>query len=71
MNNSRIKLKLKGSYLKQDKAPFTPNSVVNLYIVYELNIQLQDLNAKFTLEYCLFEAAKLTRNANPNKYSSG
>ena len=37
-NNSRIKLKFEGSYLKQeDKAPFTSNNVVNLFIVYELD----------------------------------
>ena len=69
MNNSRIKLEFKRSCLKQDKAPFTPNNVVNLYIVYELNIWSQDLNADFTLKDCLFGAVKLTKNANPNKYS--
>ena len=43
MNNSRIRSEFKGSCLKQDKSPFTPNNVVNLNIVYELNIRLQDL----------------------------
>ena len=69
MNNFKIKLEFKESCLKQDKAPFTPNNVVNLYIVYELNIWSQDLNADFTLKDCLFGAVKLTKNANPNKYS--
>ena len=50
MNNSRIRLEFKGSFLKQDKAPFTPNNVVNAYIVYELNIWSQDLNADFALK---------------------
>ena len=44
-------------------------TVVNLYIVYELNIWSQDLNAEFTLKDCLFGAVKLTENANPNKFS--
>ena len=36
MNNSRIRLKIKGTCLKQeDKATFTPKNLVNLYIVYE------------------------------------
>ena len=69
MNNFRIKLEFKESCLKQDKAPFTPNNGVNLYIVCELNIWSQDLNADFTLKDCLFGAVKLTKNANPNKYS--
>ena len=67
MNNSRIKLEFKGSCLKQDKAPFIPNNVVNLYTAYELNTWSQDLNAEFTVKDCLFGAAKLTKNANPNK----
>ena len=69
MNNSRIKLEFKESCLKQDKASFTPKHVVNLYIVYELNIWSQDLNAEFTLKDCLFGAVKLTKNSNRNKNS--
>ena len=69
MNNSRIKLEFEGSCLKQDKASFIPSNVVNLYTAYELNTWSQDLNAEFTVKDCLFGAAKLTKNANPNKYS--
>ena len=37
-SKSRIELEFKGSCLKQeDKAPFTPSNVVNLFIVYESN----------------------------------
>ena len=68
MNNSRIKLEFKGNCLKQDKAPFTPSNVVNLYIAYKLNIWSQDLNTEFSLKDCLFGAVKLTNNGNPNKY---
>ena len=50
MNNFRIKLDSKRNCLKQDKASFTPNNLVNLYIVYELNIWSQNLNAEFTLK---------------------
>ena len=69
MNNTRIRLKFRGSCLKQgDKVPFTPNTVVNLFIVYELERWLRNLNSDFTLKDCLFEAVKLTINADPDKY---
>ena len=35
----------------------------------ELDKWSQDLNAKFTLKDCLFGNVKLTKNADPNKYS--
>ena len=50
MNNFRIKLDFKRNCLKQDKASFTPNNLVNLYIAYELNTWSQDLNAEFSLK---------------------
>ena len=54
MNNSRIRLKLKGSCLKQeDEATFTP----------------KDLDTGFTLGGCLFGGAKLSRNSNSGRYS--
>ena len=58
MNYTRIRLKFKGSCLKQeDTAPFTPNNVVSLFIVYELDSFLSYLNSDFTLGGCLFESA--------------
>ena len=69
MNNSEIRQRFAGSCLGQEFATFTPNGVVNLFIVYELDRWSQDLNAKFTLKDCLFGAVKLTKNADSNKYS--
>ena len=69
MNKSRIRLRFTGSCLRQELATFILNSTLNLCIAYELNIWTQDLNAEFTLKGCLFGAVKLTKNANPNKYS--
>ena len=66
--NSKIKLKFKGSCLKQDFASFTLYKVVNLFIVYELDKWSQDLNAKFSLKDCFFGNIKITKNADPNKY---
>ena len=52
-NNSRIKLKFEGSYLKQeDKAPFTSNNVVNLFIVYELDTWSWDLSTDLCVWIC-------------------
>ena len=68
MNNSRIRLIFTGSCLRQEFVTFPSNNVVNLFNVYELDRSSQDLNVKFTLKYCLFEAVKLTKNADPNKY---
>ena len=68
-NNSKIRLKFKGSCLKQEnKAPFIPNNVVKLFIVHELDRWSQDLNTDFTLKDYVFGALKLTKNADPDKY---
>ena len=67
MNNSRIRLKFKGSCLKQDKAVYTPKIVVNLFIVYELDIWSRDININFTFKNCLFGPVKLPKNVNPEK----
>ena len=68
MNYSRIRLEFKGSWLKQDKVTFTPNNLVNLFIVYEVDRWSGDLNSGFTLKDCLFRPAKLTKNVDPDKY---
>ena len=43
--------------------------MVNLFIVYESDTWLQDLNAEFALKNCLFGNVKITKNADPDKYS--
>ena len=68
MDNSKIRLTFTRSCLKQDFATLTPNNVVNLFIVYELDRWSQDLNAKFTLKDYLFGNVKIIKNAGPNKY---
>ena len=68
INNSRIRLKFIGRCLKQDdKAPYAPKNVVNLFVVYELDMWPQDLNTDFTLKDCLFKAVKLTKHADTDK----
>ena len=69
MNNLRIRVRFKGSWLKQDKITFVPKYVVSLFIVYELDRWLQNVNTDFTLKDCLFGVVKLTKNAGPDKCS--
>ena len=42
--------------------------LVNVYISYTLGPQLRNLNEDFTLGNCLFGSAKLTKNADIDKY---
>ena len=42
---------------------------MNLFIIYEFDTWLQDLNAYFTLKYFLFRSGKLTKNVHPDKCS--
>ena len=42
--------------------------MVNFFIVYELDSWPLDLETDFTLGGCLFEGAKLSKNADPDKY---
>ena len=69
LNNSRIRERIKGSCLKQDKVTSTPKDVVNLFNVYELDRCSQALKANFALKDCLFGAVKLTINTGPDKCS--
>ena len=62
-------MELKESCLKQYKPSFTSRNVVNVFIVYKLDVWSRDLNAGFTLNDCLLETVKLTKNAEQNKYS--
>ena len=55
--------------LKTDKLIFTWTDEVNLLIVYELNRWLKDFNANFNLKDCSFGAVKITKTADPDKYS--
>ena len=58
LRNTKIRVEFKGSYLKQDKVAFTPNNIVNSFIVYELDRWSQNLTAGVTLKDCLFGAVQ-------------
>ena len=63
-----LKVKLNENWLKQDSVSFLQKNVVNVYINYNLDTWSRYLNTDFTLGNCLFDAVKLTKNANPDKY---
>ena len=63
-----IGTKYKGNCLAQDNMCFTHRNVVNLFIVYKLGTWARHLNTDFTLDDCLFEAVKLTNNADPGTH---
>ena len=64
--NARIKLKLVGDLLKQDRIIYNHGPIVNIYIVYRLS---PSITSDITLENCLFGAVKLTKNLKINTYS--
>ena len=64
-NGTKIR-KFNGSCLKQDKVTYDHRPVVNIYIVYVLNLTLNSFDP--TLEKCLFGAVKLTKNTDIDKY---
>ena len=65
---NKIRVKINGSCLKQsNKIPYTHKKIVNIYIVYEINVHTTNYNYP-TLENCLFGAVTLTKNADIDKY---
>ena len=52
--------------MKQDKVTFNHGKIINICIVYELNMFC--LSSFLTLENCLFGALSLTKNIDIDKY---
>ena len=52
-HDAKISAEFNGNYLKQDKVTFRHGTTVNIYIVYELSSNLNDLD--FALEDCLVQ----------------
>ena len=57
-------MRFKGNYMKQARIPFSHKSVVNIYIVYELNTISSTRNTDFPAQNCLFGAVKITKDTN-------
>ena len=64
---TRMYLTFNGDCLKQDKFYYTPDNIINIYIVYDLT-STTNYNPEFTLENCLFGSVKITKNTDANKY---
>ena len=54
--------------LKQDKGTYTHGTIVNIYIVYEINKEDNTIISDPILENCLFGAVNLTKHVNIDKY---
>ena len=67
-NDQFKKVRFKGICLKSEHM-FFHNNVVTLYISYESDAWLRDLNTYFALDNCLFGAVKLTKNVNKYMYN--
>ena len=64
---TKIRVKFNGSCLKQDNVTYTPEKIVNIYIVYEISLNYS-VSTYPTLENRLFGAVDLTKNADIDKY---
>ena len=53
--NIKLQVKIDGSCLKQEKVAFAHNKVVNIHIVYEINLWSNILGIGFALGNCLLE----------------
>ena len=62
-----IRIKFKGSILRQPKVPYNHRKIVSIYIVYELGASSSNDDDP-TLKNCLFGAVTLTKNADIDKY---
>ena len=59
---TKAKVEFNGSCFKQDKVTYNHGTIVNIYIVYEID-QNYSISSYPTLENCLFGAVSLTKNA--------
>ena len=64
---NKIRVKFNGTILRQPKVSYTHGTIVNIYIVYELDTSSSDADDPM-LKNCLFGAVTLTQNADINKY---
>ena len=67
LDHQKIKLKFKGSCLVQDQITYTPQTILNIYIVYEI-AKKNSISDYPMLENCLFGSVKLTKNPDIDMY---
>ena len=64
---TKTRVEFNGSCLKQEKVTHNHGKIVNIYIVYEIS-KNYSISPYPTLEYCLFGAVSLTKNADIYQY---
>ena len=64
---SKIRIKFNESFLNRFPATILHGDIVNIYIVYEITNNYNDINYP-TLENSLFGSVKLTKSADIDKY---
>ena len=65
-NGTKTRVEFNESCLKHGKITFNHGKVVSIYIAYEI-IKSISISNYLTLENCLFEAVRLTKNVDINK----
>ena len=66
-DTNKIRIEFGESFLNRFPATILHGNIVNIYIVYKITSGYEDINYP-TLEKCLFGSAKLTKNADIDKY---
>ena len=66
-NDGKKYFLFRGSCLKNDKAKSKYDKILNTYIAYDLQSNI-NYNPDFTLENCLFGGVKITKNTDVDKY---
>ena len=59
---AKIRVKYDASCLKQDKITFNHETIVNIYIVYEINLWPYNQDNTTVFKDSLFDAVELTKN---------
>ena len=65
--DTKTRVKLSGSCLKQDKVTYNHGTIVNMYIAYEIS-KNYNINKYPTLENCVFGAVILTNHIDIDQY---
>ena len=65
---TKIRVEFKGICLKQVGISFNYEKILDIYIVYEIN-KIYNISSFPSLESWLFDAVKLTKNPDIDKYS--
>ena len=66
--NIKLRVKLDGHCLKEKKVTFTHKQVVDIYVVYEINLWPFTFAKNFALVNSSFGAVELTKNTDFDKY---